>query len=58
MAQIWFNKETNEYLIEVPVQRVAGASISYDRVGRFYEDPNLELVLTSHSHHTMGKRLV
>ena len=55
MAQIWFNKRTNEYIVEVPVQRVAGASISYDRTGRFYEDSDLELVLTSHSHHAMSK---
>lgn len=54
MAQIWFNKRTNEYIVEVPVQRVAGASISYDRTGRFYEDSDLELVLTSHSHHAMS----
>lgn len=55
MAQIWWDKEREEFLVEVPEQEVAGASISYKRNGGWYDDPNKVLVLTSHSHHTMGK---
>ena len=54
MAQIWWDKERQEFLVEVPEQEVAGASISYKRSGGWYDDPNKVLVLTSHSHHTMG----
>lgn len=54
MAQIWWDKELKEFFIEVPVQRVAAASISFDKTGPFYDDPNKILVVTSHSHHTMG----
>ena len=54
MAQIWWDKELKEFFIEVPVQRVAAASISFDKTGPFYDDPNKVLVVTSHSHHTMG----
>lgn len=54
MAQIWWDKELKEFFIEVPVQRVASASISFDKTGPFYDDPNKILVVTSHSHHTMG----
>lgn len=55
MAQIWWDKSKQEYLVEVPVQRVSGASISYDKEGAFYTNSDLTCVLTSHSHHTMGK---
>lgn len=58
MAQIWWDKEQQKYLVEVPEQTVSGASISYQRTGGWYDDPNKVLVLTSHSHHTMGKRLI
>ena len=54
MAQIWWDKELKEFFIEVPIQRVASASISFDKTGPFYDDPNKILVVTSHSHHTMG----
>lgn len=54
MAQIWWDRSKQEYLVEVPVQRVSGASISYDKEGVFYTNPDLTCVLTSHSHHTMG----
>ena len=54
MAQIWWDKEQQKYLVEVPEQTVSGASISYQRTGGWYDDPNKVLVLTSHSHHTMG----
>lgn len=54
MAQIWWDKELKEFFIEVPVQRVAAASISFDKTGPFYDDSNKILVVTSHSHHTMG----
>lgn len=54
MAQIWWDKEERKFLVEVPEQEVAGASITYQRTGGWYDDPNKVLVLTSHSHHTMG----
>lgn len=54
MAQIWWDKEAQEFLVEVPEQEVAGASITYQRTGGWYDDPNKVLILTSHSHHTMG----
>lgn len=54
MAQIWWDKSKQEYLVEVPVQRVSGASISYDKEGAFYTNPDLTCVLTSHSHHVMA----
>lgn len=57
MAQIWWDKEQQKYLVEVPEQTVSGASISYQRTGGWYDDPNKVLVLTSHSHHTMGKHV-
>lgn len=54
MAQIWWDKAEEKFLVEVPEQEVSGAAISYQRTGGWYEDPNKVLILTSHSHHTMG----
>lgn len=54
MAQIWWDKVNKEYKVEVPEQKVSGASIQYDSVKGFYSNPDMELIVTSHSHHTMS----
>lgn len=53
-AQIWWDKVNNEYKVEVPEQQVSSVTIKYDTNTGYYVNPDMELIVTSHSHHTMG----
>lgn len=54
MVQIYWNFKREEYFIYVPVQRVAGASISFDHSEELLNNPDVYWVLDIHSHNTMG----
>lgn len=54
MIQVFWNKTTREFVIDVPVQRVASAEISFDRNTGLMIDPNYIWCLDLHSHCNMG----
>lgn len=54
MVQIYWNFTKQEYFIYVPVQRVAGASISFDHSEELLNNPEVCWVIDIHSHNTMG----
>ena len=51
MIHVVWNKDTKEYRLAVPTQRVSKGSVSYDRDHLLEGD---EIILDIHSHNTMG----
>ena len=51
MIHVLWNKETQEYRLAVPTQRVSKGAVSYDRDHIMEGD---EIILDIHSHNTMG----
>lgn len=54
MIQVFWSKTAREFVIDVPVQRVASAEISFDRNIGLMIDPNYVWCLDLHSHCNMG----
>lgn len=54
MVQIYWCISEQKYKIYVPVQRVAGATISFDHSVELQNNPDMYWVFDIHSHNTMG----
>jgi len=53
MAQVWWDKDKEEYFIYIPTQVVSLAAVKFDHSEELQNDPNSIWVLDIHSHNTM-----
>ena len=51
---LFFDKTKQDYFLHVPKQKVAGATVKFENDETMLNDPNLILVMESHSHHVMN----